>query len=66
MSSVESAIGSVLVAKESVVKSQIALAVQAKALDAFKQQGQAAVQLVEQAAQLSKAIGSGTSFDAVG
>jgi hypothetical protein len=66
MSSVDSALGGVLAARESAIMNQIAFAVQAKALDAAKEQGQAAVQLVEQAAQVSKAVDSGSGFDAVG
>ena len=60
------AIGSVVAAKDAAVKTEIAYAVQAKALDAVRQQGDAATQLVEQAAQLGKSLGTGARFDAVG
>ncbi|NLS98083.1 MAG: putative motility protein [Planctomycetaceae bacterium] len=45
---------------------QVSMAVVKKGLDAQKAQGEAAVQLLEAAAQLSKAIGMGQNFDAVG
>ncbi len=45
---------------------QVSMAVVKKGLDAQKVQGEAAVQLLEAAAQLSKAIGMGRNFDAVG
>ncbi len=45
---------------------EVSMAVAKKGLDAQKAQGEAAVQLLEAAAQLSKAIGLGENFDAVG
>ena len=66
MSSIDSAIGSVLAAKDSAVKSQIGFAVQAKMLTASKQQGEAVNQLLQAAAELSKAVGKGLRFDALG
>ncbi len=45
---------------------EIGMAVAKKGLDAQKAQGEAAVQLLEAAAQLSKAVGLGQDFDAVG
>lgn len=66
MSSVDGAAASVLAAKDSAVMSQIAYALQAKSLDVAKQQGQAAVELVEQAAQLGKSHDTGRGFDAIG
>jgi hypothetical protein len=66
MDSIDSAISSVLAAKENAIKTQVAFAVAAKQLQATKQQGEAASQLVDAAVQLSKAIGKGLGFDAVG
>lgn len=48
-----------------VVRQQVGIAVAAKALDASKQQGKAAVQLLETASQIGKAVGKGSKFDAV-
>ena len=45
---------------------QVSMAVAKKGLDATKAQGEVAVQLLEAAAQLSKASGLGEKFDAVG
>lgn len=45
---------------------EIGMAVAKKGLDAQKAQGEAAVQLIEAAAQLGKAPGLGQNFDAVG
>lgn len=39
---------------------------QKKQLDAIKQQGAAVVELLQAAAQLSKAVGKGDGFDALG
>jgi hypothetical protein len=66
MSSIDGAISSVLAAKAAAQRTEIAYAVQAKAMDAAKQQGEAAVELLEQAAQLAKSLNSGTNFDATG
>jgi hypothetical protein len=66
MCSTDCAISSVIAAKENAIKTQVAFAVAAKQLQATRQQGDAAAQLVEAAAQLSKAIGKGLAFDAVG
>ena len=63
MISVDGAIASVLAAKESAVDAQVQFAVAAKSLDAQRQQGDAAVQLLEAAVQLSKAVGKGSLFD---
>jgi len=65
MSSIDPAISSVLAAKQAAVKSQIAFALAAKSLDAQKQQGDAAVKLIDAARQTGKEIGRGTQFDAV-
>ncbi|MHB8897753.1 MAG: YjfB family protein [Thermoguttaceae bacterium] len=45
---------------------EIGMAVAKKGLDAQKAQGEAAVQLLEAAAQLSKSVDLGQNFDAVG
>lgn len=66
MCSTDSAISSVIAARQSAVNSQIAYAVAAKKLQATKQQGDAAAQLLEAAVQLGKAVGKGRNFDAVG
>ena len=63
MSSIDGAIGSVLAAQSGAIKSEIAGAVAGKQLDALKQQGEAAAQLVENAAQVGKAVGKGQNFD---
>ena len=64
MTSIDSAVSSVIAAKKSAVDSQVAFAIAAKQLSVTKDQGEAATQLVEAAAQLSKAIGKGLHFDA--
>jgi hypothetical protein len=48
-----------------VVHQQIAIAVIAKRLDAAKSQGRAAIQLIQSAQQLGKALGRGQRFDAL-
>jgi hypothetical protein len=60
------AISSVLAAQESAMRTQINYAVAGKQQDAAKQQGDAMNALLAQAAQLSKSLTSGQSFDAVG
>lgn len=52
--------------KQSQLGFEVGMAVAKKGLDAQKAQGEAAVQLLEAAAQLSKAVGLGQNFDAVG
>lgn len=64
MSSIDSALGSVAAAKQAAIHAQIGVAVAAKSLDASRLQGDAAVQLLEAAANLSKALGRGQNFDA--
>lgn len=63
--STDSAINSVLAAKEAQTHSQIGFALAKKSLDAQKAAGDAAVQLIESAGQLGKAVGKGHHFDAV-
>lgn len=65
MQAIDSAISSVIAAKESAVKTQVAFALAAKSLSAEKKQGEAMVQLIEAAGQLGKALGRGTTFDAL-
>jgi len=66
MSSIDSALSQLLASKESAVQSQIGFALAAKSLQASKDQGQAAVALLDAAAQIGKAVGRGENFDAVG
>ena len=64
--SLDPALASVLAAKEQATRSQIQFTVAAKQQDAARQQGEAMNQLLAQAAQLSKSLTSGQTFDAVG
>jgi hypothetical protein len=64
--SVDGAIASVIAAKQAAVHNQVGFAVAGKQLDAAAQQGQAAVALLDAAAQLSKAAGLGQRFDTQG
>jgi hypothetical protein len=57
---------SLLAATEAAQAIQIAYAIQGKALDVAKQKGQAAIQLLESAAQVGKAVDAGSMFDAMG
>ncbi|MCA9231185.1 MAG: hypothetical protein KDA57_11060 [Planctomycetales bacterium] len=66
MTNVDNAVSSVLAAKEAATRQQIGFALLAKSQAAAKQQGQAAIQLLEATAQLSRALGKGQNFDAVG
>ncbi len=66
MSSVDSALSGYLAAKDAAVQSQIGFAIAAKRLDAAQQQGDAAVELLQAAAQLSKSLDRGATFDALG
>ena len=56
--------GSVTQAQQGAMRFQVEVAVQKKQLDAAKQQGAAAVALLEAAVELSKAVGKGAGFDA--
>ena len=62
--SVDGALASVLAAKQNAVQVQAAFAVAAKGLSAMREQGAAATELLEAAAQLNKTIGKGDLFDA--
>lgn len=64
MSSIDSSVAGVLAAQQAAVQSNIATTVAAKALDAIEQQGQAAVELLEGAVQLSKEAGKGERLSA--
>ena len=55
---------SVTQSQQSATQFQVAVAVQKKQLDALKQQGSAVIELLQTAAQLSKSVGTGNSFDA--
>jgi hypothetical protein len=65
MSSIPGLIG-VQAAQQGAVATEIAFAVAAKQQDALQAQGEAVVQLLEAAANLSKAIGRGHRLDAQG
>jgi hypothetical protein len=65
MSSISATAG-VQAAQQATVDTQIAVAIAVKQLDAVKSQGDAAVQLIEAAANLSKALGRGHQLDAQG
>ena len=52
--------------KQAQIGYQVGIAVAKKGLDAQKAQGEAAVQLLQAAAQLSKAPELGQRFDAIG
>ncbi|TWT32532.1 hypothetical protein KOR34_42950 [Posidoniimonas corsicana] len=64
--STDSAINSVLAAKQAESYGRVAFAVARKSLDAQQAAGDAAVQLIEAAGQLGKAAGKGQQLDAVG
>jgi hypothetical protein len=64
--SLDPAISAVLAAKEQATRTEIQFTVAAKQLDAAQQQGEAVNQLLAQAAQLSKSLTTGKSFDGVG
>lgn len=61
--STDAAINSVLAAKQSALNSQIGTAVAKKSLDAQQAAGDAVNQLLQQAANLSKALGRGENLD---
>jgi hypothetical protein len=58
------AVQSVLAAQQSALQAQIQIAQASKQLSAARQQGQAIVALIGAAANVGKATGSGTQFDA--
>lgn len=59
------AVASVVLAQQAAVSNQISIAVASKQLDAISQQGEAVVQLIDAAANLSREAGKGEGFDAV-
>lgn len=59
-------VGGVVDAQQNAVRSQIHFSITAKQLDAHRQAGQAATELLAAALQLSKEAGKGESFDGVG
>ena len=63
MSSLDPAISTVLAAQEGALQSQIQFALAGKALDAAQQNGQTANQLLDAAAQISRSLNTGGSFD---
>ncbi|MCA9246365.1 MAG: hypothetical protein KDA42_04590 [Planctomycetales bacterium] len=63
MSNLDPAISSTLAAQESALQTQIQFALAGKALEAARQSGQTAVQLLESAAQISPSINTGSGFD---
>ena len=66
MASESGSIGGVVDAQQSSVQSQLLYSVLAKQLEAQRQAGQAATDLLAAALQLSKEAGKGESFDGVG
>ena len=65
MSSIDSSITGLLAAQQASLSSNISITVAAKQLDAYKQQGDAVVSLLEGSVQLSKEAGKGGTVDAV-
>ena len=64
--SIDPAISSVVAAKNGTLQSQVTMAVEAKRLDATKAAGKAIAELLQAAAQMSKSMGKGVKFDALG
>jgi hypothetical protein len=64
--SMSSSIDSLMQAQSGALQSQIDMAVLKKQLNASKAQGEAALRLLESAAQLNRVNGKGTAFDALG
>jgi ferric-dicitrate binding protein FerR (iron transport regulator) len=65
MSSIDSSISGLIAAQQASLASNISITVAAKQLDAYKQQGEAVVSLLDGAVQLSKAAGKGGKIDSV-
>ena len=65
MSSIDSSISGLLAVQQAALASNISTAVAAKQLDAYRQQGDAAVSLLDGAVQLSKESGKGGKIDSV-
>lgn len=66
MSTIDSSITGLIAAQQASLSSNISVTVAAKQLDAYKQQGEAAVSLLDGAVQLSKEAGKGGHIDSVG
>jgi len=66
MDSIDGAINSLIGAQQYAVRSEINMAVMAKQMDAQRLQSDAAVALIDAAAQLSRDISNGTQFDSLG
>lgn len=64
MSSIDSSITNLVASQRSAIRTEISYTVAAKQLDALEQQGEAAVELLESAVQLSKAPGKGGHVNA--
>jgi len=66
MSSVEGIAQTATAIQQSQVKNEVGIAVAKKTLDTQKQQGDAAVQLIESAARISKSPGTGNLINTSG
>ena len=65
MNGIDSAGANLLAAQQASLSSKISYAVAAKQLDAQQLQGQAALELLETAAQLATEVGKGSQIDAL-
>ena len=65
MSTIDGSISGLIAAQQASLASNINISVAAKHLDAYKQQGEAVVSLLEGAVQLSKEAGKGGQIDSV-
>lgn len=63
--SASSALDSVMAARTAQLNTQIGIAVMAQSLKVTQSQGQAAVQLLQETARLSEALGKGENFSAI-
>lgn len=65
MSSIDSSINGLIAAQQASLSADIGFTIAAKQLDAYKQQGDAVVSMLEGAVQLSKEAGKGGRIDSV-
>ncbi len=65
MSGIDSAVSGLLTAQQVNLRSEIGIAVAAKLIDAQQLEGDAAVALIEAAAQLGKEAGKGANVDSL-
>ena len=65
MSTIDSSITGLIAAQQASLSSDVSIAVAAKQLDAYKQQGEAVASLLDGAVQLSKEAGKGGKIDSV-